>query len=432
MNIRGLSLETIPPIFIPLRFFLSAPLFGILASVLMLYSGADIWVTRWNVINLALTHLLTIGFILMVMFGALYQFIPVMTGQLIPGSKKLAPSIHIMISLGVLTLTAGFLSHSRIFFILALFFLSIGLSLFAGSLLPLLIARLQNQLIVFLLRILYLVLMVTLGIGLYMLLAYSAPSLEIAFRNYTDFHALWGLAGWIVLIIMAISSQVIPMFYVTPEFSRNYLKMLSLAILITLISLSLYQGEYIKTLDVLLSLELFIFVVYTLRLIEQRKRKIADVTIYFFRLSLVSLLFSIIIWWLGKYLSQQTFYFLIASVLIYGLAVSAITGMLHKIPAFLIFLHLQKLSLSRPDALSLVPNMKQVISSQNSWIQFMLFLLSYAFILVSVFFPQLTVLSAFFMLLNFSWLAYCLFQAIRLYHKTRHEILACPRLKMSI
>ncbi len=432
MNIRGLSLETIPPIFTPFRFFLSAPLSGILAAILLIYSGTDIWLTRWNINNLALTHLLTIGFMLIVMLGALYQFIPVMTGQLIPGSKKLASSIHIMISLGVLTLVTGFLSHSRIFFILALFFLGIGLCLFAGSLLPLLIARLQNQLIVFLLRILYLVLMVTLGLGLYMLLAHAVPSLEIDFRNYTDLHVLWGLAGWIVLIIMAISSQVIPMFYVTPEFSRNYLKMLSLAILITLVSLSLYQGGYIKALEVLLTLELLIFVVYTLHLIGQRKRKIADVTIYFFRLSLVSLLVGIIIWWLGRYLAQQTFYFLLAIVMIYGLAISAITGMLHKIAAFLIFLHLQKLSLSRPTAISLVPNMKQVISSQNSWIQFMLFLLSYAFILVSVFFPQLTVLAGVFMLLSFSWLAYCLFQAIRRYQKIQLEILALPEMKMSI
>ena len=59
----GLSLDQAPPVSVPLRFFLTAPLFGIVASVLMLISGPEIFVNRWSPSMVALTHLLTLGFI---------------------------------------------------------------------------------------------------------------------------------------------------------------------------------------------------------------------------------------------------------------------------------------------------------------------------------------------------------------------------------
>ncbi len=441
MNLYKLSLDTIPPILTPFRFFLTAPLFAILASILLLYMGEDIWLNRWQNNNLALIHLLTIGFMLMVMMGALYQFIPVMNGQLVPGSKTLAPVIHLFMVLGVLTLVAGFLYASRIFSCLSLLLLGTAVSLFALALVPLLMSRLGAQLIVFLLRVLFFVLIITLGLGLFMLLGHAAPELKLPFRVYTDIHAMWGLIGWVVLLILAISSQVIPMFYVLSEFPKRYLKTLSVAIMLTLMALSLLNNFPSNKFDnnfpewflaLLLSAELLIFIFYTLIKIEQRKRKIADVTINFYRLCLFSLLAAILIWWSAQYFPLLHPPFLLAILLIYGLAISVINGMLHKIVAFLIFLHLQKLSLKRPQAMALVPNMKQVISTQNSQIQFILHIISGALLLISVFYPQLTRLAAAIMLLNFIWLAYCLFQAYLLYLKSRAKILTCPEMSMSL
>ncbi len=444
MNLHKLSLDTIPPILTPFRFFLSAPLFGVLAALLLLYSGDDFWLTRWSNTNLALTHLLTIGFMLMVMMGALYQFIPVMNGQLIPGSKKLAAVIHVLMILGVLTMVSGFLSAYSELFQTAVAALGSATGLFALSLLPLLISRLGNQLIVYLLRVLFLVLLITLGLGFFLLLGHALPELNLSYRLYTDLHALWGLLGWVVLIIMAVSSQVIPMFYVISEFSPRYLKILPLVIMLTLLVMSFYtvisskqsgtasgQPFIYYTLAFLLSAELLVFVFYTLLKIAQRKRKIADVTINFYRLALFSLLAAILLWWEAVFFPLAHLTYLLAILLIYGLAISIINGMLHKIVSFLIFLHLQKQSLKRPEAMTLVPNMKQVISTRNSQIQFMLHLLSGTLLLISVYYPALTVLAAVIMLANFCWLSWCLFQAYLLYLRSRKKILACPEMSMS-
>ncbi len=442
MNTRGLSLNTIPPVLIPLRFFLAAPFFAILAALLVLYHGPQIWTSRWSFSTLALTHLLTLGFMLMIMIGALYQFIPVMIGRLIPGGSRLVALIHAALIIGIVSLTSAFLTQINGLYWLALASLGLSLSLFSLSLLPLLMAKLNDHLIVFLIRILFFVLLITIGLGLLMLLAYAYPESDIVFRLYTDRHALWGLVGWVVLLILAVSSQVIPMFFVTPEFSVRYLKLLSLFILLTLSAISVEAEWFLsgELFHLILSLELVFFSVYTLRLINQRKRKLADVTINFFRLSLLSLLIVIAYWWMFYLWSdalaemKNQFELTLGVLLIYGLALSAIIGMLQKIVPFLIYLNLQNLSFKHPQAMSVKPrlvlHMKQVISTEQSQTQFILHINSFMLLIISIYQPQLVRIAGLAMLLNFLWLAYVLFKGFLFFNKNKRAILQFPEMKM--
>ena len=76
----GLSLEQAPPFSVPLRFFLTAPWFLVVAALLILWQGPAIFASRWHPATLALTHLLTLGFMAQVMLGALLQMLPVVVG----------------------------------------------------------------------------------------------------------------------------------------------------------------------------------------------------------------------------------------------------------------------------------------------------------------------------------------------------------------
>jgi hypothetical protein len=96
----GLSLEQAPPFSVPLRFFLTAPWFLVLAALLMLWQGPGIFASRWLPATLALTHLLTLGFMAQVMLGALMQMLPVMVGVVIPRPRLIAALIHIPLTLG--------------------------------------------------------------------------------------------------------------------------------------------------------------------------------------------------------------------------------------------------------------------------------------------------------------------------------------------
>ena len=440
MKSKALSFNTIPPLLIPLRFFITAPLFGLLAAILIFYSGPEFLLSRWSANSLALTHLLTIGFMLMVMIGALYQFIPVMIGQLIPASKIIAPLVHIFLSAGSLALCYAFLTQESLWYQIALALLASAIFLFAFSLLPLLMEKLKDHLIVFLLRILFAVLLVTIGLGLYLLLAYSFPELQINYRLYTNSHALWGLTGWAVLLIMAVSSQIIPMFYVTPEFSITYLKLLSLLIFLTLSFILFLNINLITATDliddliaIVLSIELLFFSIYSMRLIRLRKRKLPDATINFFYLSLSSMIATIIIWWLSVKVVLLNYEFLmpqfeltIAILLIYGLAISVMLGMLQKIVPFLIYLNLQQLCMKHPGTITLVPNMKKIISSKSAKIQFILHCLSLLLLIFAVFVPIFVWLAAWAMAVNFLWLFKNLLQGFFIYKTNVKKISQYP------
>jgi len=75
-----LSFDQAPPFAAPFRFFLTAPAFGMLAGALLLASGPDALASRWTPAALALTHLVTVGFMLQAMLGALLQIMPVVAG----------------------------------------------------------------------------------------------------------------------------------------------------------------------------------------------------------------------------------------------------------------------------------------------------------------------------------------------------------------
>ena len=102
MQPSGLNFQQAPPISVPLRFFLSAPLFALLSSIVLLWSGEDLMASRWSPATLAAVHLLTLGYMAMVMAGAMIQMLPVLAGTPVPRPRLFAGIVHVALVLGVL------------------------------------------------------------------------------------------------------------------------------------------------------------------------------------------------------------------------------------------------------------------------------------------------------------------------------------------
>src|SRR5690606_34746276 len=125
---RALSLNSSPPIIVPLRLLLSAPVFVLLAALLLLWSGPAALTSRWTAPTLALTHLFTLGALASAMAGAMMQIMPVATGISVLAPKATSAAVHALLSLGTLALAGGFLSARTWLFPLAM-------ALLAGALL---------------------------------------------------------------------------------------------------------------------------------------------------------------------------------------------------------------------------------------------------------------------------------------------------------
>jgi hypothetical protein len=198
-----LSFDQAPPLAAPLRFFLTAPLFAILAGLLLLWSGPDLFASRWTPAALALTHLISVGFMLQVMLGAMIQILPVAAGANLSRPLLVATLVHVAITLGALLLAAGLLSYEPLVLRLAVFLLGSGVALFVGAAARSLYGVPSTNPTVRGLKLALSGLSVTVGLGLLLAIAFSGGSFELPLplRQLTPIHFAWGFVGWSMLLL---------------------------------------------------------------------------------------------------------------------------------------------------------------------------------------------------------------------------------------
>jgi len=116
---------------------------------------------------------------------------------------------------------------------------------------------------------------------------------------------------------MGVSFQIIPMFYVTPDYPKWVSHFLPVAIILQLIIFSISRimipfGEtsiLIQVQLVLLTLCVSSYAIYTLFLIGKRKRKTLDITLWFWKTAMGSLIiaaavFLVMLFQPGQYQAQ--------------------------------------------------------------------------------------------------------------------------------
>ncbi len=216
-----LALDQAPVVSLPRRFLLSMPPWGMLAGVLLLVDGDALLRSRWHPGTLALVHAYTLGVLGNAMFGSLLQFLPAAAGVRLRG-VRLGAYLHGLFNAGALALVFGLRQGSHVALLAAALALPTAFAMLAGMTVPgLLQASLQR-----LLRA---------GIG--MSLAFGSivgllgATLALARAGYfpirlpalVDVHASWGIAGWVLLLLVSVSGVVMPMFQGTRVPSARHL-----------------------------------------------------------------------------------------------------------------------------------------------------------------------------------------------------------------
>lgn len=422
----NLSLDQAPPISVPFRFFISAPLFGILAALVLCFYGPELLQTRWFPATLGFTHLVTLGILTMVMCGALFQMLPVVAGA--PISHPLGVSLvtHLSLSTGTITLAAGFLWGDSLVFSVAIFLLATAVLIFFVSTFYSLLKAPRLQPTITGVRMAIIGLIVTAGFGLTLAAGYAWTDGAAQRETLTDLHLAWGFLGWMGMLAAVIAYQVVPMFQMTPEYPLWLRRTLSWMLFGTLLCWSIgLASAPTKTLLTLLELilagELTLFAGITLHLQHKRRRKVADVVLFFWRTGMVMLILACLCWtvaqWWSAWGDDPRYPFCLGILFLAGFTLSVINGMLYKIVPFLVWLHLQNRVMADINLIGAkIPNMKKVISSEAMKKQFWLHLVALCSLLAAVFYPdQLTRLAGLLFLASFVWLGWNLLGAITIY-----------------
>lgn len=429
LTAADLSLEQAPPISVPFRFFLLAPLFGALAGLLVLVAGPEMLVNRWSPAVLAFTHLWTLGFIALVMCGALMQMLPVLAGAPLPGVLWVARVVNLFLVLGTLALVSSFLSAERGWMWVAMGLLGSGFLVFVVAVITALRrVRMPNTTVVGM-GLAVVCLLVTVGFGLYLGSGFSGLIAHHNMSRLVDLHLGWGFLGWVGLLLVAVAYQVVPMFQVTPDYPAWIRRLLIGLPFLGLVSWMPLQWALSEELAppalASLWLGLFagaypLFAAYTLVLQARRRRKVPDNTLSFWRYALIVILASYLLWLsaqLSPQLAESREYPLILGLGMLFSAISLVSGMLYKIVPFLSWFHLQHRQVRAMCFDVQIPNMKEFLPDAPARLQLRLHLLAGMIAVVAILgLDWLARPAGLLLLLSSLLLGYNLALAMRRYH----------------
>src|SRR5574343_103149 len=352
-----LAFENAPPFVAPLRFFITAPLFGSLAGLLLAWAGADLLASRWMPDFLAATHLLTVGFMLQVMVGALIQILPVVAGASLAHPVRVSRFCHVGLTLGALSLAFGFFSGQPIYLQSAALVLggTVAYFLFAAGTALLAVPTTSPTTRGLKLALIALLAVVSLGVVMALALAFGWA---LPLPALADLHAGWGQGGWAGVLLAAMSYVVVPMFQLTPGYPLRPSWWFPLAVLVALLAWSagvlFEQPGLLRASQLLAAVAGIAFAGLTLRLQGQRRRAKADTTYRYWQLGLSSSIVGLLmlavaaLWPAASDLPGWTIAFGI--LIVAGGFLPFIIGMLYKIVPFLAWMHLQNYGATKATA----------------------------------------------------------------------------------
>ena len=424
MGASDLRLDQAPPFTVPLRFFLTAPWFALLAAALLAWQGPEALASRWSPTTLALTHLFTLGFLAMTMLGALMQLLPVLAGSPLARPKQIGGVVHGLLTLGTLALSAGFAVSHPVLLHTALWLLGSGFALFITAAGWSLWRADRANPAVWPLRLALLALLVTISLGIFIGLSRDTPAAGLAGTHWTDLHLAWGFLGWVGLLMMGVAVHVVPMFQLTPAYpgwmTRRLTPLLFAALPFWSLGLLLAPAHSVfaviaDVFTVVIALGLAAFAIVTLRLQSQRRRQLPDVTLRFWQLAMASLLVCVAMGLVLRFAAGNfpRLDLMLGAWLIVGFASSAIHGMLYKIVPFLTWLHLHEQNVR-----GTLPNMKQIMPDTRTRPQLWIHGVALLLVTVAILHPGFWVYpAAAVMVLSYAWLAANLWSAFVLYRR---------------
>jgi len=410
----ALSFEQAPPISVPYRFFVTAPLFGVAAGLFVVWQGGEVFETRGTFPALALTHLITLGFMMQVMCGALLQVSPVAAGANVWCPRCVAWIGHAGLAAGSIALASGLaMEHTGLLRIAA----PVLIGAMAFYSLVVLIALMRTPArgaSIEALRLAVGGLVVTVGLGALLAAAFGW-GLPVPVAQLTSVHAAWAIFGWSFTLVIGVSYLTVPMFQLTPPYPKRLSFWLPRALVM---GLSVWSAVVLAEGPVALRAASGLLIVAcaatyaatTLRLQQKRRRKISDVTMLYFRTAMISMLGAAA---LAPAIAvaegelRARFEIAFGIVLLIGFFVSVINGMLYKIVPFINWLHLQK-------RMAIPPTMNQMIDDEQMRRQLGIHLAALACLVAAVVWPPLAYPAGLLFAVSCGWLEWNIVRAIRL------------------
>lgn len=350
---KGVSLDQAPPFEAPLKFFITAPIMGMIASLVMLFLSE----------NLIALHIVTIGFMVMMMFGAMLQMLPVVAGVVLQKPRIIANFTYIFLLISLFAFAISFYFHTQIAFVVLFGAIVFGMGIFSFISAKELLKVQNKSMIVQGMILSFVFFILAFGLGLLMIYFHITSLIPEFYPHLVSLHFHIIFFGWVFLLISSISFQVVPMFWVCDAYKINEQKIIVWSVILGVVTLFLSS---------ILSKFFFAFggfyyIYLTYQKLKNRKRKLKDQTVLFWQMGLFFFAFGLVSFLLVEFFPfDET----IIALLFGGFALAIINGMMYKIIPFLTWFHLSNRGIFP------IPTMRDMLDDRFVTVQRILFFLS--------------------------------------------------------
>lgn len=417
MELNGLAIDQVPPIEAPLRFFIAAPLFGIIAGILMFFNDSSVLMGRFAVDSIVIAHALTIGFLGFVMLGALTQLLPVLVNVKMPFVDFVSKYSFISLTFGLLFMLVGMLGNSTFFTFLASLGLGLGFFMMIASM-----AYALRGVTNFTPTIKAIITSLVFGtaiviMGLYLLSSYILGDIDSLHIIIANVHSVWAVFGFAGILIIGVAFQVLPMFYIAPKFKRFCKKRVVWLIttgLVLWLLLSIFQEEWTLFAKSWISLFFWAFATAVLLKLYKRRRPVRDMTVWYWRAAGIFLTLGSFLWIFDEYFKHE--YIVMVAILIGGgFIMSVMIGMMYKVIPFLIWFHLNTKGYVK------IPSVDEMIDTKLGYAQFITFMASLVGFIFAFYVPEMLQVSAISFIISMIMLEYNIIAPLLLYRKILKE-----------
>lgn len=347
---QGLQTQKSPSPAVVLPYYVCGALFFIVLCFLLLFSTDALIGHYFHPKLLAITHIAALGWGTMIIFGALYQLLPVILETPLY-SETLAKVNFLLFTSGVICLAWSFWN----------FYVGIHIQVAAALLLL--------SFLLFIFNIVYTAfkapkweieadfivtssvwLLLTGLLGTVMAFNFTYPFLNKSHLLFLKIHAHFGIAGWFILLIMGVGSKLIPMFLLSHHLNTKKLNYAYYFVNCGLIGFSAdlffrEEKSFLSLYATLIIVGILFFLSFLYEAYKKRLRKQLDIGLQHSFMAFMFLFLPMLTGIIISFNTSLNDKFLLQIYLVYGTSVffgfisSLIVGQTFKTLPFIVWMH---------------------------------------------------------------------------------------------
>ncbi len=385
-----------PPFRIVAKYFVATIISFVILNSMLTINYKDISGHHFQPKILSITHIATLGFITMIIFGAMFQLVPVVL-EVKLFSTILAEIQFWIYSAGVILLVYKFWHFgSELSFTLPAILLNVAMLIFSlNIILSMIKVKTWNITGTYLASSIFW-LLTTAVAGLLLSINLDHPFIRISHLQYLKLHAITAFVGWVGMVVMGVSYKLIPMFTLSHGYKMIFAKWAVILINIGLLGINWIMhypdtAFYTTLFGVLIFIGIVLYLIQIYIVFKKRIRKKLDIGLKFTAVSLVILSIVTILNFSFLFFNYER---VINLTLVYGFLVLIgfssvlIVGQMYKIVPFLVWYH----KYSSKVGIANVPMLKDMFSESLATYQFYLMISGIVLSVVALLFQLATLL----------------------------------------